>query len=334
MNKFSIILPVRNGGAYIKECVHSILSQTNQDFNLVILENGSTDGTKEWLESLGNDKIDIYPSDRSLTIEENWARIVNIPKNEFITLIGHDDLMDKHYLSHMKTLIDEHPNATLYQSHFRYINFQDKVIKSCRKMKPFYNGGEFLEAILTDQLDTMGTGYLMRAKDYDAVNGIPSFPNLLFADHTLWIRLASISYIAVAERECFSYRLNQSVSKTAGAAKYIDAFFSFLLFLKDLAVSDNKKKDIVKNFAPGFIQTHCQSLAHRLLRTPIPERDGKTVASFITKCKQWTDQLAPENQFEPLAVPPIRMAKQIDDNFLLRKLYLAFRKAYTKPIYS
>ena len=39
MKKFSIILPVKNGGKYVKECVKSILFQTLNDFNLLVLDN-------------------------------------------------------------------------------------------------------------------------------------------------------------------------------------------------------------------------------------------------------------------------------------------------------
>ena len=48
---------------------------------------------------------------------------------------------------------------------------------------------EFLHSLFIDSIDTMGTGYMMRSKDYDAVGGMPAYPNLLFADHALWIKL-------------------------------------------------------------------------------------------------------------------------------------------------
>src|SRR5436853_2941731 len=101
MPKFSIILPVRNGGEYVKACINSILSQTCQDFNVLVLDNCSTDGTSEWLISLQNEKISIIPADRPLSIEENWARITTIPKNDFITLIGHDDLLYPDFLENI-----------------------------------------------------------------------------------------------------------------------------------------------------------------------------------------------------------------------------------------
>src|SRR5687768_12685451 len=90
--KYSIIIPVRNGGDYLKECVASILAQTYKDFTLHILENDSTDGTKEWLSQLTDPRIIIKPSSAAFGIEENWSRIVSLEKNEFMTVIGYDDL--------------------------------------------------------------------------------------------------------------------------------------------------------------------------------------------------------------------------------------------------
>src|SRR5258708_17690386 len=116
LNKYSIILPVRNGGEYVKECVKSILSQTYPHFNLLVLDNCSTDGTLEWILSLQDKRIIIYPSKAPLNIEQNWARIASVPKNEFMTCIGHDDILLPGYLEEMNSLIQKHPGASLYQT--------------------------------------------------------------------------------------------------------------------------------------------------------------------------------------------------------------------------
>ena len=131
MAKYSIVLPVRNGGEYIKECVHHILSQSLTDFQLHILDNCSTDGTSEWLQSLKDERIMIYPATQPLSIEQNWGRITSIPKNEFITLIGHDDILDANYLAVMDQLIRKHPRASLYQAHFRYIGPKGELLRRC-----------------------------------------------------------------------------------------------------------------------------------------------------------------------------------------------------------
>src|SRR5207253_1249576 len=83
-DKYSIILPVHNGGEHLKECVNSILNQSRRDFNLIVLENCSTDGSLEWLRSLDNHKIIIHPSAAFLSIQHNWKRITQVPKYEFL----------------------------------------------------------------------------------------------------------------------------------------------------------------------------------------------------------------------------------------------------------
>ena len=118
MSKYSIILPVRNGGEYVKQCVYSVLAQKHADFNFLILDNASSDGTFEWLQSLTDERIKLYPSDKSLTIEQNWARVIDVPKNEYMTLIGHDDILYPDFLKTIDDLIQSNPSASLFHTHF------------------------------------------------------------------------------------------------------------------------------------------------------------------------------------------------------------------------
>ena len=198
MQKFSIILPVRNGGDYLKICIDSILSQTYTDFNCIVLENCSSDGSLEWLQSLKDDRIVIVTSTRSLSIEENWGRITSVKKNEFITLIGHDDILNPDFLETIDQLIQSNPKASLYHTHFNYIDAKGKIMRPCKPMKKSLTGHEFLKLFLSNSIDSMGTGYVMRSSDYDAVKGIPlKYPSLLFADFELWLSLIFKSYEAI-----------------------------------------------------------------------------------------------------------------------------------------
>jgi len=332
--RFSFILPVRNGGEYIKECVQSILEQTLNDFNLIILENKSTDGTAEWLQTLNDERIIVIPSETSLSIEENWARIVDIPKNEFITITGHDDLFNTNYLQVMNDLINQHPDASLYQTHFRFIDANGNFLKHCRPMDEKQTAAEFLHSLFIDSIDTMGTGYMMRSKDYNAVDGIPSYPNLLFADHTLWIKLTAFSYKATILNESFLYRLHENLSKKSDAVRYINAFYNYMDFLIELKKTHSEISVTIEEYITSYILYYCRSLSHRLLKTPIQQRRGMTVSGFINNCIKYNDLLTGKTKKLPLKQFNIRFAKIIDDNIMLRKLYLLFRKFYQKPIYS
>ncbi len=332
-SSYSIILPVRNGGYHFKECVSSILQQDLGSFELLILDNCSTDGSIEWVTSLADPRIAVFPTNRPLSIEENWARIVDIPKSEFITLIGHDDLLDRNYLAGMEKLIQAHPGASLYQAHFRYINPEGKQTGKCRPMEEKQEKDAFLHSLLTDTIDTMGTGYMMRARDYDRLGGIPFYPNLLFADHALWLELTAISYKATTSAELFSYRRHQSTSKGASAVSYINAFYRFMSYLEQLSRSDEKIKAVMSTDIQAYIMYYCRSLSHRLLKTPVRQRQGMTVAGFIAACADYARRLG-DGRFEPYRQRSVRLAAAIDSNFITRSLYLAFRKVYQRPVYT
>ncbi|QEC65952.1 glycosyltransferase [Panacibacter ginsenosidivorans] len=332
--KYSIILPVRNGGEYVKECVNSILTQELNNFNLHVLDNCSTDGTLQWIESLNDSRIFTYPSSKSLSIEDNWGRIKDIPKNEFITLIGHDDVLEKNYLSVMDELIKKHPDACLYQTHFRYIDAQSKCIKRCKPMDEVQSASEFLALFLCNIIDANGTGFMMRSKDYDTLGGIPTYPNLLFADFELWINASLIGYKATAFEECFAFRLHQSTTSTSADIKMQLAFNQFINYLEQLKSKNLLLKAVIERYGVDFISFYSKGLAHRLMRTPKNKRNGESVVSFLEQCKLYADRLVPGNSFNPVDNFSVKLATYIDSNAVTRGLFLAFKKIYSKPVLS
>ena len=334
MNKLSIILPVRNGGHHFKKCVNSILAQTVSDFNLHILDNCSDDGSGEWISSLNDPRIILVTSSKPLSIEESWGRIIHIPKNEFITLIGHDDLLHSNYLEKMSQLILEHPNASLYQSHFNLIDSAGKEIRKCKPMSVTENAGEFLKSVLSGRFDLYGTGFMMRSLHYDQLGGIPMYPNLLFADFELWMNFTRLSYKATSSDECFSYRLHQSTTKISSDLKMHEAFSVFINYLLQLKNNDRHLSSVINKFGPEFIILYCKGLSHRLLRTPFNLRNGLSVRKFVYECKQLSDKISPGSGALLDSQSSINLAKFIDSNSLSRQLFLWFKQVFPKPLFK
>lgn len=333
MAKYSIILPVRNGAHYVKACVDSVLSQTLSDFNFIILDNCSTDGTLEWVQSLQDNRIKIIPSIKPLNIEENWARIKDIPKNEFITLIGHDDLLYPDFLENINRLVELYPDASLYHTHFNFIDAAGKVIRRSKPMNSLLTANDLLKGFLTQTIDSMGTGYVMRAKDYDAVGGIPvKYPNLLFADFELWLNISGKGAVAVSPNTCFAFRVHQSATGTSQDYKLHRALELYVDFLVGLKNSDKEKEALVLQHANELLLFYCKGFSHRLLRTAPGKREGITVDKFINETKQLAKKLGVEKTYHPESAPPIRLAKLIDNNKILSNLFLLLKKVYPKPL--
>ena len=331
MAKFSIILPVRNGGEYVKECVQSILAQTCTDLDLHILDNCSTDGTLEWIRTIADTRIKIYAADRPLSIEENWDRVKMIPKNEFMTLIGHDDRLYEDYLATMQGLIAASPDASLYQAHFTYIDAKGRKIRDSKPMASIETAGSFLEKILENRIDVMGTGFMMRSEEYNAVGGIPLYPNLLFADFALWISVAKIRFMATSPALGFSFRLHQSMTSASADIRFQQAFEAFIFFLEALRKEKPEYSEIIRKHAGTFLLFYCRGLSHRLLRTPKAKRNDLSVKSFVSKCNEYAYKLGVD-RFNPQRQFSIRLARVLDSTMLGRRAFLLFKKLFPRPI--
>jgi len=329
---FSVILPVRNGGEYLKECVNSILNQTYTHFNLIVLDNYSSDGSMDWLRSLKNEKIVIYESNMSLSIEQNWARVTSVKKHEFMTLIGHDDILYPNFLETIHKLIVENPKAGLYTTHFDFIDGKGTLIRSAKTMPSKLSASELVKGFLRSEIDLMGTGYVMRSHTYDEIGGISAYPSLLFADFELWIRLIGDTYEAIDAKNCFAFRKHASTTTTSKDDVLLAACKKFIAFLAAKKNTDETIGRIIHEDLGKFLQVNAISMAHRLLRTPIASRNGLTVVSVADIFRQWAKNMGVETDYNPEKKKKYQLAKFIDSNGISRRLFLSFKKIYKTPI--
>lgn len=335
MDKYSIILPVKNGGNHIKECIESILGQTNSDFNLLILENKSTDNTLEIIADFKDPRITVIPSNKPLSIEENWARITKIAKNEFITLIGHDDVLDANYLAIMHQLIQQYPNASLYQTHFRYIDGNGAEIKKCRPMPETLMPEQVVANFMQDKISLMGTGFMMRGTDYDKVGGIPPYPKLLFADMQLFISLALLGYMATSPFEVFSYRIHAEATTSVSTDKaFIESFDQLVSYFASIKNISPQIDDAVAASAPFLLEKYGQGISHKILKTPKSKRETPSVSEIIEQFRKYGLALTGNSRFDPLSYKKIKLGKTIDNNVLYHSLFLLFKRFFKKPVLS
>jgi hypothetical protein len=263
VRRFSIFLPVRNGWPYVQECVESILGQTYPHFELTILDNRSTDATGDYLRSLSDQRIRLVSSEEPLSIEASWGRIKQLPKLEYMTLIGHDDLFDPHFLATIDALIERHPTASLYQTGSRYIDAGGDVIRSCRPVPERETAAQYLTARFRLEREVFGTGYVMRSADYDELGGIPHFERLFYADDALWLSLAQSSYKAADARQAFSVRIHpksESASLPSAWPSMLLSLIQFVEFLQDFGRRHADVRAVIEQLQAQFVLNRHQNV--------------------------------------------------------------------------
>ncbi len=127
MKLISVIVPVYNVEKYVKKCVDSILNQDYENYEIIIVDDGSTDNSYNILTEnyKDNDKVSIYQKENGgLSSARNFG--LEKSKGEYVCFVDSDDIIAPFYLSHLcKMLEDENADIAIgkYQTFTNEISF-------------------------------------------------------------------------------------------------------------------------------------------------------------------------------------------------------------------
>jgi len=109
--KYSILLPTRNGDAFLPDVIHSILSQDYTDFELIIADNANSDNTQRVIHSfLSDPRVKVVRSSDVLCVTDNWNNAAGLARGKYILLLGDDDYLLPGYFSSIDEILSRHPD--------------------------------------------------------------------------------------------------------------------------------------------------------------------------------------------------------------------------------
>lgn len=107
----SIIMPVHNRADTLQSAIDSVLKQTYKNFELIIIDDGSNDGTTELLESISNTKIKIIKNKTCQGVSHARNRGLGVAKGEYIAYLDSDNTWEPGYIAAMVGAFNEIPDA-------------------------------------------------------------------------------------------------------------------------------------------------------------------------------------------------------------------------------
>lgn len=108
----SVVLPVYNGAAYVERAVQSVLAQSFTDFELIVVDDGSTDGTADILARLVDPRVRVVSqANKGLSATLNIA--IDLCRGAYVARQDHDDLSLPTRLARQVAFLDSHPRCGL-----------------------------------------------------------------------------------------------------------------------------------------------------------------------------------------------------------------------------
>ena len=126
--RVSVIMPVYNCAAYIKESVASILTQTFSDFELIIIDDHSTDGTYEYLQTLADSRIVLIqkPQNSGYAVSLNMG--LGRAKGEYIARMDGDDIALPERFARQVSLMDSKPEVLVCGTNYQLLG-SDTIVQ-------------------------------------------------------------------------------------------------------------------------------------------------------------------------------------------------------------
>ena len=160
---FSIIIPAYNRAQFIEETINTALQQSYSQFEIIVVDDGSTDNTKQVIGDkyrADNRVRYFYKQNEERAAARNFG--LKQAKGDFAIFFDSDDWMMNHYLDTLNNLISEHPNVILLAGKYNYNNGGVKENHPTLKKLPagWYDRQLFLQG------NILACNYCIRIKDH------------------------------------------------------------------------------------------------------------------------------------------------------------------------
>lgn len=196
MSFFSVIIPLYNKEKYVLKTITSVLQQSFQNFDIVIVDDGSTDQSLAIVKSLNNDKITVIQQEnQGASIARNTA--IAASNGSYIATLDADDIWDKNHLLELKKCINTCPEAVLFCTNYNIKRHDGFITKS--KFNFEYDNScliinDFFKANIINFIPT-SSSVAFKKQDFLKVNGYNTKLRT-GQDIDLWIKFGLIGKIA------------------------------------------------------------------------------------------------------------------------------------------
>lgn len=227
--KVSVLIPVYNVEKYIARCLDSVLAQTFQDFEIIVVDDCGTDDTMHIVDEYAqkDHRIKIIHHDKNHgPMVARQTAYINA-SGKYIIFLDSDDFLQPNAIETLYKRILE-SKADIVCAEYQVVNNAGIIEKHDSKIRGEYNSLNIIELLINDKITHTLCGKIYNYELFEPKDSLPAFENQLLAeDMILFYTLVSRSRkIVFCDKIVYNYYFNvESSTKT----KYTDSKFEMLI---------------------------------------------------------------------------------------------------------
>jgi len=200
----SAIVPSYNHELYIEECILSIVNQTYKNIELIVIDDGSKDSSREILERLQKQYgfILVFQENQGVSKTMNKA-IRQYAHGKYITGLASDDFMMPDKIERQVKFLEENPETDMLFGKVYMVDGKSQIIKDLEIFEPFNEPVKHIPfELLIENNPVPAPSMMMRRNIWDKCGGYDE--NTIIEDFDMWLKIAYIGKITYLN-EYFAY---------------------------------------------------------------------------------------------------------------------------------
>jgi glycosyltransferase involved in cell wall biosynthesis len=298
----TVLMPVYNGEKYLNEAIDSILNQSYENLEFLIINDGSTDKTEEIILAYKDERIKYFKNEKNLRLIASLNKGLDLAKGKYIARMDADDIALPLRLEKQIAFMEQHENVGLLGTYYSLFKEQNNDMTPVKMPFTHHEGLKF--RLLFSSSIRHPTAVIRTATLRD--NSIYFNKDFLHAEeHQFWLEIIKYAQVAVYPEILLNVRLHQESVTENDAAKKIQAKTETQIRMEQinaLGVSVSQENELLL----------CQFLEYfRYTRNPFLER-----TTYFSKIEM--------NQLYELVIQIIleNRKKVYWDTFILEKMFV------------
>jgi len=210
-----ICIPTFNAANTIVETLNSLLNQTFQNINYILVDNCSTDGTLDLVKAFDDKRLTIVKNSHNLGGEGNFTKCIELAQGTYTAIYHADDIYEPTMVEEQVKFLESHPaaNAVLTEAmiidEFGNITGNLSLPAKIRKNAPIFTFDEIFKAVLKHSNFLICPSAMVKTEIYK--KEIQAWRGSLFnssADLDVWFRILLLGPIGILPKKLMRYRIS------------------------------------------------------------------------------------------------------------------------------
>lgn len=291
-----ILIPTYNRLAFLRQSLESALAQDYPNLEIIVIDNGSTDGTPDYMRQCADPRVRYVVNEENLRLVGSINKGINLFSSHvsWCTILPDDDLLDANFVVAMVAARRELSADAVVYGRRLIVGLAGNVIREASPAPRAESSFEYLLNRSRQRRETYLTGVFFSRKAFGEIGGYPRFTTGMATDDAFIFALAMLDRLYYTHKATISLRVHEGAeSQESRSLPHLAALKEFRAYVAHIARSvgmgtgeyDEERLEALRGVIARLVRHLASSLWLRDVKSVVKARNGDRQQRIDELCR-------------------------------------------------